>query len=180
MCKNDRKQQPIRPRVVIRGILVLMAFACTACVGAQSWAQGRCEQITAEGDNGSIVRLSINDRAGLISITNPGTGLGTLIPIPLQAFFALAREISGAPSHLPSLHVIDTEQTLLAMPVTIKDGIGGVIMVKVTRVSGSLGAPHPMLALYAKRGDEKWDNEVRFSNARLNRLVSEASRFFTN
>lgn len=180
VCIDNGERRPTRPAVLIFGMFALVAFACIACADARSWAQGRSGLVTMEGDNGSMLRLSVNDRAGMVTIADPNTGLGTVIPMPLSAFFALAREISDAPSRFPSIQVMDTQQTLLATPVTIKDGVGGVVMVKIARMSGSLGDSHPVLSVYAKRGDEKWDNEVRFSHARMDRLVSETGRLFTH
>ena len=161
--------------IVAAGLFLLLLLGFAGVAGAQSGPGRAPQEFFIEGDRGVVVGLGVNSRLGMIAFKDPNTALGTVVPVPLDKFYTLLREMANAPSRLASIKVFDAEQTLFSTPITIKEGVGGVVRLSLTKVKGDSLSSRPVLTLYAKRGDEKWDNVARFTDNRIHRLASEAA-----
>ena len=155
-----------------------MTLATFAHAEAQPNAESTINSITIAGKDDILLTLGSNQNVGTISISNRHRGIATVVWVPLPAFRELISALAELPLRVDALPVADAEQMVYGVPVALRQGVVGSILIGLTRRKGLPPEERGVLSVNLRRGDETWATRVELTGARIRPAVDKITAFF--
>lgn len=172
---------PARPMPRYISILcAALAFTVLLVVDAhaESAPQKPLNTITIVGSKDVRLSLGHNQTVGSISISDGRRGVATIIWLPLPVFADLLHVLATLPDQIDTLPVADEEQVVHLVPVALREGVVGSVLVGLTRRKGRPPDERGVLSVNLRRGDESWTTRVELEGTRIRPAVTQLTEFF--
>lgn len=173
----------MRNRPFPRPMSVLIAFLAFAVLlrsdaRAESSVPQQLNSITVVGSNDVRLTLGQNQAVGAISISDGKRGVATTIWLPIPVFADVLRALAAAPDQIDTLPIADVEQVVHGVPVALRQGVVGSVLIGLTRRKGLPPHERGLLSVKLHRGDETWTTRVEIEGARIRPAVTRLAEFF--